>query len=150
VAVSYYHHSNRRDRGLSIENCTDLMTSSGFDHIGSWQWHTREALNQRSRENILLISYENLRQSTRAEFTRILNFCGVNVTDDRADEIVSQFSIDKLRSKRISAGIDAQGANGSDVRKGSVNGWQEECPIHCQERILLKAKNEMAALGYNH
>ena len=148
VVVSYYHHANRRNIPLTMLECSQLLTGDGIDFLGSWQFHVSQALRRAENASTKIIKYENMVKSPFETLGDAFEFIGIGCTASEIEEIVAETDISKLRSKRISAGVDGASAGDSDIRKGEADAWITECPQECQLIITENAKKEMTALGY--
>ena len=149
LVVSYYHHLKRRNISTTIEDCTSELLNHGFDEIGSWKQHVSQAVKMAGMsENVKIVTYESLLENTQAQMSAILDFYKLDQSNVDLAEVIQKCTPDNLRKMRISAGVDLNTPNGSDIRKGSAKGWQDECPTSCIQKIQNQTGKQLEALGY--
>jgi hypothetical protein len=162
VMVSWYHQMlfehewnrlqvRRTRRELSLENCEDVYGnlpafieyaftrphSPGF----SWtdfvhRWH--------SREDVVHVRYERLREDTAGELQRLLReLAGRQISRQEAAAIADEFSFE--RQARRSAGEEDKR---SFLRKGVVGDWRNQFSRQARETFDRYAGEELIILGY--
>ena len=86
-----------------------------------------EWLNEAAkRDNILVLSYEDLVEDCEREVRKIAKFLGVEVTQERLERVLHEGNIDTMRGNsavNYSAHLDVNTT--PFIRKGRVGGWKE-------------------------
>ncbi|XP_067392000.1 sulfotransferase 6B1-like [Emydura macquarii macquarii] len=123
VATSFYHFSN----GISIlssyetwdEFFTAFMTGkmpwgSYFDNICEWSKHVDD-------ENVMTITYEELKENTALGVKKIAEFFGLLLTEEQLQTVAERSSFQAMKA-------NAQKTHGEVgnilFRKGDVNDWK--------------------------
>uniref|UniRef100_A0A4W4ELU1 Sulfotransferase n=1 Tax=Electrophorus electricus TaxID=8005 RepID=A0A4W4ELU1_ELEEL len=123
TAVSYYHFSNGNPILAAAESwdkyCADFINGdvpwgSYFDHALAWEKHIDDC-------NMMIITYEDLKEDLRGGIRKVAEFFGFDLTNTRIATIAedSTFSVMKKGSK------DSHGKMGHVLfRKGEIGDWR--------------------------
>ncbi|QGY46572.1 hypothetical protein GM418_23800 [Maribellus comscasis] len=124
IMVSYYHYTKNN------RNFSHNLDFSSFIHskkygIEAYYKHRRSYL---SHSNIVILSYEELKQNPQKQFEKILKFIGIEIKEDIVKSALNQSSFNntKLAQKNSSEGYNYQFARGfSFARKGQKEQWTD-------------------------
>ena len=131
-AVSYFHHI--KTLGIIYgDNCANMTFSEYFEKIytnkdvaefGLWEEHNVEWLNEASRENILFVTYEDLKEDCEKQIRRMVEFLGLTVDEDRIAETLRQSGFEHMQnSDNLNYSWLTGGSKSGFIRKGQVGGW---------------------------
>lgn len=102
VAVSYYYTLIRRglyegDFGPFLR----LFLSGGVDGYGPWHRHVESWLSNPLRDHgaLLVLKYEDLLEDPAGNLSASLEFLGVPVTRQRAEQTVRAYTADRMRER---------------------------------------------------
>ena len=162
VAVSYSHHMNKSIdetiKNMSISTNGELQTYNEKQFritlMGSWSdnynsWKNFKAVNP------LIIKYEDMKNNTKEEFTKIVKYLenlGITQTnDDKIQASIDQTNFEKLKSEEIENGFAERPIDNKKMnffRKGKVGEWKEILNQKQSSNIEKLFKKEMSDLGY--
>lgn len=158
VAVSYYEFQLKRrviSDACTIEDFMPIFLESGIEpKLGSWGDHVLSWLATRQgRSNFLLLRYEDMKQRTQEEATRIAEFLGFDSSSERVARAVELSSFDRMRkleSEQSGQWKETRKTRQDKpfVRKGVVGGWRSTLPEHCVVQIESAWGEIMRKLGY--
>lgn len=116
---------------------------------GPWQRHIHSWLDSpiAGTENLLLMRYEDLRQDPVAGFSRMAEFLGVKVDQEKIRVAVANNSLQKMREKEIKEPVRAS-IKGRFVREGAVRGWLSKLSPSQVRLIEQHAGGALLRLGY--
>ncbi|XP_074645909.1 sulfotransferase 1C4-like [Tubulanus polymorphus] len=138
--VSYYHYyKSCKSRGNFQGSWDDffqlflnknLIYGDFYDHILSW-W------NQRHRDNILFLKYEDMVTDPKSNILKICAFLGKTLSDDKIDNIIEQTSFESMRDNPMTNYSQSQYQDNRIfpfIREGKIGGWKkfftvEQCEI---------------------
>ena len=149
LVVSYATHESRRGRKITVAQSVDQLLGNGFNGLGSWVEHCRSLMAVVDDKSINWFRYEDLRNNTCNELTKISNYLGIKASHNEIQEAVEFSMPENMKLDRRNAGVDADGKGGSDVREAHVEQWREECPLAQQERIVNAAGSLMEKFNYD-
>ncbi|XP_064504981.1 sulfotransferase 6B1-like [Pseudopipra pipra] len=123
LATSFYHFSN----GLAVlpsyetwdDFFTDFMTKkvvwgSYFEYLSKWN-------NYADEENVMTITYEELKENPVVGVKNIAAFLGISVTEEELQLVVERSSFQSMKKNSQKT----HGALGNILfRKGAVNDWK--------------------------
>ena len=94
-----------------------------FDHVAGW-------LEQKENPNILFLTYEDMVEDLKREVLKIVEFLGLQCSDEKIDNVVSSGMFDSM-SKNPTVNYswrdgDKKDPNSKFIRKGKVGSWQDE------------------------
>lgn len=102
--------------------------TEGFP-FGSPHAHAASFWPHRDLPNVLLVHYNDLTADLDAEMRRIADFCGIDVDDERWDEIVdsARFATMKRDAKKLAPGAERafKGGANSFIYKGTGGRWRD-------------------------
>jgi hypothetical protein len=128
---------------------TFLLTCASAYGYGPWQRHVNSFLDSplAGTDNLLLVRFEDLRKDPVLWFTRMAEFLGVNVEQEKIQLAVENNSIQKMREKEDKEPVRAS-IKGRFVREGNVRGWISKLTPAQVQLIEEHAGNELLRLGY--
>ena len=130
AAVSLYHHSKTVRKYLKwdefiLQYLSDqTVYGNYFDHVLSWWKH-------RDDENVLFMTYEDMKTYIRSSITRIASFIGLDLSKEKIEEVVKKSSFSYMKTnpttnyERMSSNFVVSSNYCPYIRKGIVGGWQE-------------------------
>jgi len=131
-AVSYFHHIKFLKK-IYGDKCSAMTFSEFFNQIytnedvamyGFWEDHNIEWLEQSSRNNIMFVTYEDLKEDTEREIRRIVQFLGLSLDEERIAETLQQSGFKHMqKSDNLNYSWVTEGLKCGFVRKGQVGGW---------------------------
>ena len=145
VCCSFYNHMKRvfvghyRYTGTFSEYFTDVFIKRNaaeqgwyFDHVAGW-------LEQKGNPNILFLTYEDMVEDLKREVLKIVEFLGLQCSDEQIDNVVSSGMFDSM-SKNPTVNYSwrdgiAKDPNSKFIRKGKVGSWQDELTKEQSEQI---------------
>nr|XP_006122029.1 sulfotransferase 6B1-like [Pelodiscus sinensis] len=123
VATSFYHFTNGLSPLPSYETWdeffTDFMTGkmpwgSYFDYICEWSKHV-------DSENVMTITYEELKENRELGVKKIAEFFGLSLTEEQLQMVADQSSFQAMKENAHKT----HGALGNVLfRKGGVSDWK--------------------------
>jgi hypothetical protein len=128
---------------------TFLLTCGSAYGYGPWQRHVSSWLDSpiAGVEKLLVVRYEDLRQDPVAWFTRMTEFLGVDVDQEKIKLAVENNSIQKMREKENREPVRAS-IRGRFVRNGTVRGWVAQLSPEQVRLIEEHAGSALLRLGY--
>ncbi|XP_077887869.1 3-alpha-hydroxysteroid sulfotransferase-like [Ictidomys tridecemlineatus] len=69
---------------------------------GSWFEHIRGWMSMRDRENVLLLSYEELKKDPRSTIERICQFLGKKLNPEELDSVLKNSSFQVMKQNKMS------------------------------------------------
>ena len=99
-----------------------------------------------SKENLLLIKYENLKIDPHNELSSVLNRLSLEHSNVMLDQIISANKIETLRSS--AEGTIPHDKRNSFYRNGKAYGWVEELSLTEIKDIEFYCKDVMTLFGY--
>jgi hypothetical protein len=120
--------------------------------IGSWAAHLDGGWRQRHRDNVLFLTFEEMKSDLRGTVTRIAEFMGVDLTPDELENVVRRSSFDDMKAH--SGQFDTRGLSppwatprGAMVRRGRAGSADELLSADDQQRIDDYWRQELLRLG---
>ncbi|KAI4905227.1 hypothetical protein NFI96_029427 [Prochilodus magdalenae] len=121
--VSFYHFSNKNPVLPTAESWerfyTDFMSGevawgSYFDHALAWEKHMDDP-------NVMIITFEELKQDLTGGVQRVVDFLGASLTDEQIQTIARESTFNALKE----GAKDSHGQMGNVFfRKGEVGDWR--------------------------
>ena len=132
AAVSLYHQvisfialkSMEWEKFIPLYLSGSLYYGDYFDHVLSWWKH-------RDDENVLFMTYEDMKMDIRSSIGRIATFMGRELSKEQMDTVVEKSSLSYMKTnpttnyERIISSKLASSDINTYVRIGIVGGWQE-------------------------
>uniref|UniRef100_A0A8D0G824 Sulfotransferase n=1 Tax=Sphenodon punctatus TaxID=8508 RepID=A0A8D0G824_SPHPU len=123
VATSFYHFSNSLSPLPSYETFDEFFTAfmtgqmpwgSYFDYIFEWNKHAAD-------ENVMTITYEELKENRASGVKRIAEFFDLPLTEEEIQGVVKRSSFQAMKDNSQ----ESHGAFGQTLfRKGDVSDWK--------------------------
>ncbi|XP_017289748.1 sulfotransferase 6B1 [Kryptolebias marmoratus] len=153
--VSYYHFCNNNPVLPSVKSWdsffTDFMSGnvawgSYFDHALAWE-------KRMDDPDVMVVTYEDLKQDLSAGIRQVSTFFGFTLTDDQVQQIAGASSFSAMKE----SSTNSHGNMGKVIfRKGEVGDWKNHFTPE-QSREMDEAFNKLLAgtklgakLNYNH
>lgn len=132
VVVSYYHHHR-----MWITHGFQGDFKAFFDYFLKEQvmwspfWeHLREAWERRSHSNLLILTYDQLKEDLPAVIRKVAGFLGKEVSQEETNKLANHLHFDSMKNNpAVNAVADASTGlldlkEGGFVRKGKSGGWK--------------------------
>ncbi len=153
VCVSAYHFIRAEGMGpmaFSVPNFVDYFLSPSF-----YFYHWAEFLDSywriRDRENVLFLTYEEMKQDLRSTVRRIAAHLKVALTDDEIEAVVRQSSFEHMKKieHKFETGMMVPWAKpqGAMIRRGQHKGSHELLTPALQQKIDDQCRAELKRLG---
>lgn len=138
----FYHHT--RNASYNYEGRTfsdffphwlngDVECGNYFDWVLSWWRH-------RDDSNVLVLFYEDMKVDTKAAIKKIVDFVGLEVTDDTIEKTMNKSSVEYMRdTNKI-----------KNVRKGIVGDWRNHLSEDQNELMEKAIKAKFAGTELEH
>jgi len=136
IVVSLYHGSRTRDKTYDGGNISTFIRdgNSGFSKIINFMNAWANDLQNRNRDNYIIIKYENLKKDAARELRRIFNFMELDIEDHYLHEAVNYGSFDNMRKLEVQQEIkdyrmlpgNLNDPNSFRTRKGKIGSHKEE------------------------
>ncbi|XP_049533730.1 luciferin sulfotransferase-like isoform X1 [Anopheles darlingi] len=129
VGVSYYHHSRRIFYRGTMEN---FIQSFIHEHhfYSPIHAHVIEYHELRGSDNVLLISYEEMKHELASVVARVCKFFSKSYTESQLSKLYEHLSFESMRNNKA---CNYEGhtttIDGTDLRflrKGKTDSWKEE------------------------
>jgi hypothetical protein len=152
VCVSGYHFQRSMLLGPlapSVAHYVDFFLSPEFP-IGSWGKHVDGYWRLRDRENVLFLTYEEMKRDGAAAIRRIAQFMKVDLRVDEFDEVVRRSSFKYMKSAdEFNPGriVPWGKEQGYFVRRGKSGGSAELLTEDLRQRIDEHFRSELDRLG---
>lgn len=153
VCVSSYHFVRDLAFGPmmpSIETWVEFSLMPGFI-FGKWGDHLWSYWQVRERENVLFMTYEEMKRDLPAAVTGIAEFLGVQLTPEEQAEVVRKSSVTwmKKNQHRFDTGMVVPWSKpeGRIIRRGEAGGSGELLTPEQQKRIDDYWRGELERLG---
>ena len=156
VAISNFHFFASHlglDRQMTFSEFFDIFMK-GKILWGNWFYHVNGWWSHKDEENVLILHYEDLVQDLEVCLYKIIDFCGLEVSQERFPEILEKcnFAFMKKHESKFDSTMEKileQGLiKNSFIRKGKVNNahnyFTEEL-----EKTLDEKFNEYQELALN-
>lgn len=137
VAVSYFHHS----RGIFYKGTMENFIHSFMreHHFYSpYHAHVIEYHELQGCDNVLYLSYEEMKQDLRSVIGRVCAFFGKSYSEAELQQLLDHLSFESMRENRAVNYEDPNvpRVDGSRfMRKGQLASWKEELPPELIEAL---------------
>ncbi|HLC52091.1 MAG TPA: sulfotransferase domain-containing protein [Candidatus Nanoarchaeia archaeon] len=158
IVVSLYHGSRTRDKTYDGGNISTFIGdgNSGFSKIINFMNAWANDLQNRNRDNYIIIKYENLKKDAARELRRIFNFMELDIEDHYLHEAVNYGSFDNMRKLEVQQEIkdyrmlpgNLNDPNSFRTRKGKIGSHKEELSIEDIGYINQEMLNLNPFFGY--
>ncbi|XP_036167463.1 bile salt sulfotransferase [Myotis myotis] len=137
-------------RPESLEQYFEWFTQ-GHVAFGSWFDHTRGWMSLRGQENVLIVSYEELKQDTRSVVQKICRFLGKKLEPEELNSLLKHSSFQVMKENKMSnytllRGWLIEDKNGSLMRKGISGDWKNHFTVAQAEVFDRIFREKMAGL----
>ncbi|KAM9364081.1 sulfotransferase 6B1 [Pholidichthys leucotaenia] len=131
--VSYYHFCKNNpvlpsqpwDAFFSQFMSGDVMWGSYFDHAVAWEKRMDEP-------NVMVVTYEDLKQDLSGSIQKISEFFGFELSDDGVQQITEQSSFRAMKE----SSAQSHGVIGDVIfRKGEVGDWKNYLTVAQSQQI---------------
>jgi hypothetical protein len=153
VCVSAYHFLRASGGGpmiLSVPNFVDFFLSPGFP-FSPWPEFVDQCWRIRDRENVLFMTYEEMKKDLRATVCKVAGFLSVALSPDEVEAVVQQSSFDHMKTieQKFETGMIVPWAKprGAMIRRGQHKGSDELLTPALQQRIDGHCRAELKRLG---
>ncbi|XP_055611864.1 luciferin sulfotransferase-like [Uranotaenia lowii] len=123
VAVSYYHHSRMAHYKGSLDQFIQSFKKD-LEYYSPYHSHVIEYYELQNYENILYLSYEDMKRDLRSSVLRTCQFFGKTYTDEQIEQLCQHLSFDSMKANDNVNYKDFGG--GKFMRQGSADGWKRE------------------------
>jgi aryl sulfotransferase len=157
VAVSFAHHSNK-----PLESMINHMADPSFTFVDnpsklhnqlsqkllSWSGHVTSWLEEPDLR-VLVVRYEDLLAHTKAEFSRVLEFVGLNIEGERLAKAVKFSSFNTLQQQEVTHGFREKMPKAKQFfRRGKADSWKEVLSKELQQQLIADHGDVMRRFGY--
>ncbi len=146
--VSRFYHMSRHDGQFKgdidqFAHDPQFGVESLVEYFASWDAHAED-------ENVLTVTYEQLRAEPLEPFSRVVGQLGIRASREQLERALRLSSVDRMREVERKSGVgqptpyDLNDPQAMRVRKARVGGWRDELsPITVD--YLLDAFNQSQA-----
>jgi len=153
ACVSGYHFARAEAMGPmtpSVPNFVEYFLSPAFQ-FGTWTAFLESYWNARHRENVLFMTYEEMKQDLAGTVRRIAAFLGVTLSEDEVEAVVGRSSFDHMKrmEHKFETGmlLPWSAPHGAMIRRGLNKGSDELLTPALQQRIDDRCRAELKRLG---
>ena len=153
VCVSGYHFLRAEGMGPmspSVPNWVELFLSPSFP-FHTWPEFVASGWRVRDRENVLFMTYEEMKKGLRGTVCKIATLLKIALSDDEIAEIVRQSSFEHMKTieHKFETGMMVPWAKprGAMIRRGQRKGSDELLTPELQKRIDDHCRGELKRLG---
>jgi aryl sulfotransferase len=157
VAVSWAHHSGRDNdwavealgrAGTAMAPGPDALMAQVRQHLGTWSDHVR-SWTEHDLFPVLVVRYEDIHADPLGELRRLVEFAGMDASDERLAAAVESASFEALRAQEEAVGFfERPSPERPFFRSGRAGGWREELAPELAEQVERDHAEVMARLGY--
>ncbi|KAM5133590.1 sulfotransferase 2A1-like [Callospermophilus lateralis] len=150
VLVSGYYHQTMTKLNKSPESLEQYFQwfLEGNVPYGSWFEHIRGWMSMRDRENVLLLSYEELQKDPRSAIERICQFLGKKLSPEELDSVLKNSSFQVMNQNKMSnfeiLSETFTTKNFKITRKGICGDWKNHLTVAQAEALDEVYQEKMA------
>lgn len=132
-----------------LDKFIDTFLCKKINAFGPWQNHIASWVDSpiANTENLLVMRFEDLRQDSFQNFSKIAKFLGVDANPERVQNAIAHNALDRMKEKEKVAPQRAS-VKGRFVRSGSVQGWRAKLTPEQIQTIEHYAGPTLQRLGY--
>jgi hypothetical protein len=153
VCVSAYHFLRNEGMGPmtpSVPNFVEFFLSPNFP-FHPWAEFLNDYWCVRDRENVLFLTYEEMKKDLAGTVRKIAASLQVTLSDDEVDAVVRYSSFDHMKKieQKFETGMMVPWAKprGAMIRRGELHGSSELLTPALQQRIDDHCRAELQRLG---
>jgi Sulfotransferase domain len=159
VLVSYYHHYRvtTGDSETPLDAFIDMYLRDGC--IRSWEprlvrWDKQVAdwMERRNHQPVMVVRYESIHEDRRGALREAARFCGIHAADAAIAVADERGSFESMRRDEQRSGAEAYpqepGRRGWFLRRGLIDGWEDELSLNSRMAIEAEFWPVMRAIGY--
>ncbi len=153
VCVSAYHFVRAEGMGPmtpSVPNFVEHFLSPNY-HFYPWAEFVDGYWRVRDRDNVLFMTYEEMKWDLAGTVRRIAAFLGVALSEDEVEAVVRRSSFDHMKQieDKFETGMIVPWAkpHGAMIRRGQHKGSAELLTPALQQRIDDRCRGELKRLG---
>ncbi|MBT8196102.1 MAG: sulfotransferase domain-containing protein [Bacteroidia bacterium] len=134
VSVSYYFHLKKRFIIPSTMTFSDYLTKfvrGEFDDYGTWAENAGSwtGARNKNKNNFLLIKYADLKSDTMGELRKMIDFIGLDSSDQKLSQAVKNSSFDEMKRLEKTEQSSHVKLKNTDlsipiVRSGELDEWK--------------------------
>uniref|UniRef100_A0A1L8E4C1 Putative sulfotransferase domain protein n=1 Tax=Nyssomyia neivai TaxID=330878 RepID=A0A1L8E4C1_9DIPT len=155
AAVSFFHHWRNMGKFTgSLDDHLDLFINN-YVVFGPFHDHVLDFWRMKDEENILFITYEEMKRDLDGVIRKTCDFLGKDYPANRIDELKEHLSFKSMRENETIkiehfTGIyqDWQDQSYRFVRKGEVGGYKSEMSAEWIEKFNKWSMNELRGSGF--
>jgi hypothetical protein len=132
-----------------LDEFVKMFVSTRVSGFGPWHRHVTSWLDSpiAGTPNLLVVRFEDLRQDAPRWFAKIVDFLGVEVSQDKLLRAVEHNSLEGMREKERLEPVKAS-VKGRFVGEGNVRGWRSKLTPAQLELIEKHAGSALLRLGH--
>lgn len=148
VMVSYWHFRRLTEPEFHLSLREFIETD--YHWPCRWDEHVSGWIVKHNHPNLLAVRYEDMRENTVRELSRIIEFCGLSYTERKIENAVDASGFGNMQQLEKQFGVHGVVGvrNGSFVRRGQIGGWRNELDESCLRFIESKYYSVMDRFGY--
>lgn len=158
VALSEYaYHKAQGWIDCSFDDYLKMFVNGNAGPYGSWEEHARSWIESplNARGDLMLVSYQELKQKSEPTLTRIVEFLKVRVPAQVIQKAIQNNSLQSMRRKEDRApqiGCDLRAKSIPEekrfVRSGAVGGWRQRLNPAQAEYLQRNTGEMLVRLGF--
>ncbi|XP_069856067.1 sulfotransferase 2A1-like [Dipodomys merriami] len=152
VLISGYYFrrlTNLAKKPESLEQYFEWFLQ-GYVPYGSWFDHVRGWMSMREKENVLVLSYEQMKKDTRSMVERICGFLGKALEPRELDLVLENSSFQAMKENKMTSFPDVPEwivpAGFKITRKGITGDWKNHFTPAQTQAFEEKFREKMAGL----
>ena len=137
------------DENYSLSRSLGGLADQLRQVLGSWNNHVRSWVDE-SGLPVLVVRYEDLRQSPEAAFGQVVQFCHLQHDNRRLNKAIAFSDFTELRRQEDEKGFRERLGQSPQpfFRKGQVGAWQEELSPTLVQHVRAACGEYMRRFGY--
>ena len=154
VLPSFAHHMGIPvdEAWTKMRNDKLAMNESEKQHrevSSSWELHTNSFLSiAHNPDKYLLIRYEDLKMKPITTFKKVVEFTGLNYSEERLVGAIYRSSFENLKSQEETDGFKEKAKDRTFFRKGQIGSFKDEVSLEIREEMKVKYAEICKKLKY--